>query len=210
MISIHRYSLPLAAAFVSSKGSITHRECTLVRLSAGPSCGLGEASPMLGLCPDPLDQVQAELDALDGAAPGLPRSLSDLDSWTDSLAQTSAVKHALGSALIDCMAQANGRSIATLLNPKARRDVPISHLYTDDDTLLHAVMLGTQTIKIKVGIAPLTEENDRLGSSDFPNFDRNHNTGKPYWSDTQLKVARQTVFHDAERASRLILPVIPR
>ena len=49
-----------------------------------------------------------------------------------------------------------------------------------------------------------------VSSSDFPNFDRNHNTGKPYWSDVELKVARQTVFHDAERPSRLILPIIPR
>lgn len=49
-----------------------------------------------------------------------------------------------------------------------------------------------------------------VSSSDFPNFDRNHNTGKRYWSDAELKVARQTVFHDAERPSRLILPIIPR
>lgn len=164
MISIHRYSLPLAAAFVSSKGSITHRECALIRLVAGPNCGLGEASPMPGLCPDPLDQVQAELDALDGTSPALPRSLSKVESWVGELAKTSAVKHALGAALIDCMAQASGRSIAKLLNPKARRDVPISHLYTDDDSLLHAVMLGTQTIKIKVGIAPLAEEVAKIAS----------------------------------------------
>jgi hypothetical protein len=49
-----------------------------------------------------------------------------------------------------------------------------------------------------------------VSSSDFPNFDRNHNTGKPYWSDTELRPARQIIFHDAERPSRLILPVIPR
>lgn len=47
-----------------------------------------------------------------------------------------------------------------------------------------------------------------VSSSDFPNFDRNHNTGRDYWSDSELRVARQTVFHDAARPSRLILPVI--
>ncbi len=46
-----------------------------------------------------------------------------------------------------------------------------------------------------------------VSSSDFPNFDRNHNTGRDYWSDTELRVARQTVFHDATRPSRLVLPV---
>ena len=49
-----------------------------------------------------------------------------------------------------------------------------------------------------------------VSSSDFPNFDRNHNTGKPYWSDAQLRSARQIVFHDGQRPSRLLLPVIPR
>lgn len=48
-----------------------------------------------------------------------------------------------------------------------------------------------------------------VSSSDFPNFDRNHNTGRDYWSDAELRPARQTVFHDAARPSRLTLPVIP-
>ena len=49
-----------------------------------------------------------------------------------------------------------------------------------------------------------------VSSSDFPNFDRNHNTGRDFWSDAELRPANQTVFHDAKRPSRLILPVIPR
>ena len=49
-----------------------------------------------------------------------------------------------------------------------------------------------------------------VSSSDFPNFDRNHNTGRDFWSDVELLPAQQTVFHDKTRPSRLILPVIPR
>jgi hypothetical protein len=49
-----------------------------------------------------------------------------------------------------------------------------------------------------------------ISSSDFPNFDRNHNTGNDYWSDTELRTALQTVYHSAERPSHLMLPVIPR
>ena len=45
-----------------------------------------------------------------------------------------------------------------------------------------------------------------ISSSDFPNFDRNHNTGKPFWEDGDLRTARQTVFHDRTRPSRLVLP----
>jgi uncharacterized protein len=46
-------------------------------------------------------------------------------------------------------------------------------------------------------------------SSDFPAFDRNHNTGKPFHSDPDLAVASQTVFHDREHPSRIILPTLP-
>ncbi len=47
-----------------------------------------------------------------------------------------------------------------------------------------------------------------VSSSDFPNFDRNHNTGREYWSDPELRVARQTVFHNTEMPSRLLLPIL--
>lgn len=47
-----------------------------------------------------------------------------------------------------------------------------------------------------------------VSSSDFPNFDRNHNTGEAYWSDPELRVACQTVFADREHASRLVLPLL--
>jgi putative CocE/NonD family hydrolase len=46
-------------------------------------------------------------------------------------------------------------------------------------------------------------------SSDFPNYDRNHNTGGDDFSDPALGVARQTVFHTAGRPSALVLPVLP-
>ena len=36
-----------------------------------------------------------------------------------------------------------------------------------------------------------------------------HNTGADFWSDTELRVAHQKVFHDEARPSRLVLPVIP-
>ncbi len=49
-----------------------------------------------------------------------------------------------------------------------------------------------------------------ITSSDFPAFDRNHNTGKPFYADNGLKVARQTVFHDRGHPSHLLLPVMPR
>lgn len=47
-------------------------------------------------------------------------------------------------------------------------------------------------------------------SSSFPRFDRNANSGNPLGEDTEadLRPARQAVFHDAERPSRVLLPVV--
>ena len=49
-----------------------------------------------------------------------------------------------------------------------------------------------------------------ISSSNFPRFDRNMNTGARPGFDTEMKVADQTIYHDAQRPSRLTLPVIPR
>jgi putative CocE/NonD family hydrolase len=47
-------------------------------------------------------------------------------------------------------------------------------------------------------------------SSSFPRFDRNTGTGRPIGADTadDLVVARQLVFHDAQRASHIALVVV--
>jgi putative CocE/NonD family hydrolase len=49
-----------------------------------------------------------------------------------------------------------------------------------------------------------------ITSSDFPNYDRNHNTGGDDFSDPTLLVAHQTIHHTAGAASRLVLPVLSR
>ena len=68
------------------------------------------------------------------------------------------------------------------------------------------------TIRLNpVGVRFLKGHRIRLdvSSSDFPNFDRNHNTGADFWSDAAFATARQTVFHDRERPSRLVLRFMP-
>ena len=47
-----------------------------------------------------------------------------------------------------------------------------------------------------------------ITSSDFPNHDRNHNTGKDDLPDAELAVAANAVHHSAQRVSRLVLPVL--
>ncbi len=49
-----------------------------------------------------------------------------------------------------------------------------------------------------------------ISSSNFPRYDRNLNTGEDLTTSERIVVANQTVYHDSEHPSALILPVVPR
>ena len=49
-----------------------------------------------------------------------------------------------------------------------------------------------------------------ISSSNFPRYERNLNSGNPSVTDTEMVVAEQTVYHDIDHRSHLLLPVIPR
>ena len=49
-----------------------------------------------------------------------------------------------------------------------------------------------------------------ISSSNFPRFDVNPNTGEPLNANTGWRVATNTVFHDPEHPSRIVLPVRSR
>lgn len=46
-------------------------------------------------------------------------------------------------------------------------------------------------------------------SSSFPRWDRNPNTGHAFGADAELAVARQTILHDSEHPSYVVLPIVP-
>jgi len=66
----------------------------------------------------------------------------------------------------------------------------------DLDDLAHTFLLGHQ---IRVEIS----------SSYAPYINPNSNTGNPVASDTEWKVAHQTIYHDSSRATYLSLPILP-
>jgi putative CocE/NonD family hydrolase len=47
-----------------------------------------------------------------------------------------------------------------------------------------------------------------ISSSNFPRFDRNLNTGEPFGTDTKFIKATQTIYHDKEHPSHILLPII--
>jgi putative CocE/NonD family hydrolase len=48
-----------------------------------------------------------------------------------------------------------------------------------------------------------------ISSSAFPKYDRNLNTGAPLGRTTEMEVAEQRIFHDAEHPSAIVLPIVP-
>jgi putative CocE/NonD family hydrolase len=49
-----------------------------------------------------------------------------------------------------------------------------------------------------------------ISSSNFPQFDVNPNSGEPIGRDRRRVVAQQTLYHDAEHPSHVVLPIIPK
>ena len=48
-----------------------------------------------------------------------------------------------------------------------------------------------------------------ISSSNFPKYDRNLNTGNTPQTDTEIRTASQTIYHNAQYPSHITLPVIP-
>ena len=49
-----------------------------------------------------------------------------------------------------------------------------------------------------------------ISSSNFPRFDRNLNTGEPNNTSAAFTSAAQTILHDKEHKSHIVLPIVPR
>src|SRR5260221_4908192 len=48
-----------------------------------------------------------------------------------------------------------------------------------------------------------------ISSSAFPKYDRNLNTGAPLGVTTEMAVAEQRIYHDAEHPSAVGVPAVP-
>jgi putative CocE/NonD family hydrolase len=49
-----------------------------------------------------------------------------------------------------------------------------------------------------------------VSSSNFPRFDRNPNTGQLVGQSAEMRAATQTILHDSEHPSHILLPITPR
>jgi hypothetical protein len=104
----------------------------------------------------------------------------------------------------------DGRAINVadgILRARYRGSLASPTLLTPGEVYEYRVDLGSTSNLFKAGHRIRVE----VSSSNFPCFDRNLNTGNGLGDEwiADCVVATQTVFHDAPRASRIVLPVVP-
>ena len=91
-----------------------------------------------------------------------------------------------------------------LVRVRHRNSLDAEELLSPGEVVEVRIQLGPTACRFEPGHRIRLE----ITSSDFPNHDRNHNTGKDDLADAELAVAANAVHHSARRPSRLVLPVL--
>jgi putative CocE/NonD family hydrolase len=85
------------------------------------------------------------------------------------------------------------------------------------DSLEHSALMKPETVyPFTIEMYPtslLFKKGHRIrldiSSSNFPRFDVNPNTGEPLNDNRHWAVALNTIYHDAQHPSHIVLPVVP-
>ena len=121
-------------------------------------------------------------------------------------ASTSAPDTDFTAKLVDVFPNGEARNLTDgILRIRYRRGLEQPELVEPGKIYPLAIDAGVTSNVFLVGHSIRVE----ISSSNFPRFDRNPNTGRPFADETVLKKARQMVYHSRQYPSHLLLPVIP-
>jgi putative CocE/NonD family hydrolase len=109
-----------------------------------------------------------------------------------------------------CDVDERGRSVNVcggILRARYRHSFSEPTLLEDGEIAEYQVELGPTAMTFGVGHRIRVQ----VSSSDFPQFDRNLQTGGPLFEEgpTAARIATQTVFHERGLESRVMLPIVP-
>ena len=90
-----------------------------------------------------------------------------------------------------------------MVRARHRKSLDAEQAITPGEIVEYRIRLGPTACRFEPGHRVRLE----ITSSDFPNFDRNHNVGRNDLTDSVLAVAAQEVLHGRSHPSRLVLPV---
>jgi putative CocE/NonD family hydrolase len=172
----------------------------------GHSCCAETIAPM-----GPADQepYEASKGVLVYTSPPLERDLVLLGDASLELHAASTARDTDFTVRL-CAVDPDGRSTNLkegIVRARFRKSLSDPTPLEPGEVVLYRIPLGPVGIRLAAGRRIRLD----VSSSDFPQWDRNLNTGGPLGAEpaTAAVVATQTVFHDSRRPSRLLLPVLP-
>jgi len=157
----------------------------------------------------PLDQTQVEK-----RRDVLVYSTTPLASPIEVTGPVKAVLYAASSAvdtdftakLVDVFPDGSARNLTDgILRMRYRDSLDAPKLMTPSEIYRVIIDAGVTSNVFLAGHRIRLE----ISSSNFPRFDRNPNTGGPVADTREERKATQTVYHEHERYSYVLLPVIP-
>jgi len=162
------------------------------------------------LAPGPGDQrsVEARSDVLVYSTPTLDADMEVTGPVTlDLFASSTAVDTDFTAKLVDVGPDGFAQNMTEgILRARYRDSTTRASLIEPGKVIEYKISLWSTSNVFLKGHRIRVE----VSSSNFPRFDRNLNTGKPA-SDSQTAVkATNTILHDVDHPSALILPVVPR
>jgi putative CocE/NonD family hydrolase len=121
-------------------------------------------------------------------------------------ASTSAADTDFTAKLVDVFPSGEARNLTDgILRIRYRDGLDKAELARSGEVYLLKIDAGVTSNVFLAGHSIRVE----VSSSNFPRFDRNPNTGRPFADETVLKRAQQVVYHSRQYPSHVMLPVIP-
>ena len=161
------------------------------------------------LVPGPLDQTHLEKrnDVLCYTTPELRENLEVTGPLSLHLfASTQARDTDFTAKLVDVYPDGAAYNIAEgCIRARYRKSLLKPELVKPGEVLEYIMDMGATSIVFNRGHRIRLD----ISSSNFPRIDRNLNTGNRFGEDAEGKPVIQTIFHQAEFASYIDLPVIP-
>jgi putative CocE/NonD family hydrolase len=198
-------ALSIAAASKETADTYIYDPANPVPTIGGPLC-----CDAIHLAPGPRDQkaVESRSDVLVYSTPALDQDLEVTGPIAlDLFASSSAVDTDFTAKLVDVWPNGFEQNLTEgILRARYRESTSAAtplvpgkvYHYTIDLWSTSNVFLKGHRMRVEVS------------SSNFPRFDRNLNTGKSAAADANFVKATNTVLHDINHPSALVLPVVPR
>ena len=198
-------SLTAAAAHNEAADSFVYDPANPVPTIGGPLC----CDPAhLPSGPRDQRQVEARNDVLVYSTPPLAEDTEVTGPVTlDLFASSSAVDTDFTGKLVDVGPDGVAHNLTEgILRARFRNSTSTAEPITPGNVYEYKVDLwSTSNVFLKGHRIRL-----EVSSSNFPRFDRNLNTGKDAATSAVFVKATNTILHDAEHPSALLLPVVPR